>query len=288
MTQLSAAAGGTGTVRGGVKKPEPKAEEEEFDPTQLVLDDTQTTISGHRLVKGGTLERLVERLTHEKSFDPHFPTTFMLTYRSFTTPMHLLDLLVERCIAAGKEESEQTMIRLRVFNALKLWINSNWDDFKSDPSLLDKINVVIPIMEENKLRSAAKQLQDMIKAKTLNASQKQRKHVFDSKAPQPILPPEIRSADQIKSFLDIDPLEIARQLTLIESGLFALIQPKECLDLAWQAKNNRELAPDILGMIERSNRVSNWVATEILKEETLKGRANIMRHIINIAEKCRS
>src|SRR5689334_16797968 len=47
--------------------------------------------------------------------------------------------------------------------------------------------------------------------------------------PPPILPKNIKKL----KFLDIDPLEIGRQLTLIECKLYNKIQPVECLDKAW-------------------------------------------------------
>eukprot|EP01137_Pigoraptor_chileana_P018610 Opistho-2@78357 len=288
--QKAALAPGTqslGPKTGAALKAEEVKEVSDLNSLTFLDDESQKTISGHLVVKAGTLEKLVERLTHEKSLDPHYPTAFMLTYRSFTSPEDLLALLLARFkITDGDEKTKVIPVRLRVFNALKLWINTNWDDFKI-PALLEKLKEIIGEMQES-LSSGAGTLNKLIEAKTRDANaQKQKKFVFDSKAPQPILPPENMRSPERVSFLDIDPLEIARQLTLIEFGLFASIQPKECLDLAW-TKSNRELAPGILGMIERSNKVSNWVATEVLKDESLKNRIKIVQHIVNIADKCRS
>ena len=48
------------------------------------------------VVRGGTREKLVERLTYEKYPDPDYMADFLLTYKSFMTPNELLELLRER------------------------------------------------------------------------------------------------------------------------------------------------------------------------------------------------
>jgi len=79
---------------------------------------------------------------------------------------------------------------------------------------------------------------------------------------------------------------VARQLTLIESGLFKCIQPKECLNQAWNNKKLKHLAPNILNISDRFNEVCNWVATEILRETKLRERGKVLRNFIDIAWEC--
>ena len=74
--------------------------------------------------------------------------------------------------------------------------------------------------------------------------------------PASILPKNIKKL----KFLDIDPLEIARQLTIIESRLYNKIQPVECLDKAWSKESKEEggdnIAVNIKAMIVNSNQVN--------------------------------
>ncbi len=49
--------------------------------------------------------------------------------------------------------------------------------------------------------------------------------------------------------------EVAREMTLIESMLYAKIQPKECLDQSWNKKGKDENAPAITRSIARFNEV---------------------------------
>jgi len=103
--------------------------------------------------------------------------------------------------------------------------------------------------------------------------------------PKPIIP-AVQSSDPKFSVLDWDPLEIARQLTLVEFTIYKTIQANELLDLHWTKKDKAEKAPNILNMIHTSNRICRWVETEILCEKIVQKRATILGHFIRVAQAC--
>lgn len=80
-----------------------------------------------------------------------------------------------------------------------------------------------------------------------------------------------------ETFKDYDPLEVARQLTLIEQDLYRRIENKECLNQAWNKPDKEEKSPHIVAMIKRFNLVSVWVATEIVKTEKLADRVTVLK-----------
>lgn len=65
--------------------------------------------------------------------------------------------------------------------------------------------------------------------------------------------------------IDIDPLLMAKQLTLREQQYFHAIPLREYYSLAWTRKDALETAPHLLKIIARFNEVSYWVATTITK-----------------------
>lgn len=56
--------------------------------------------------------------------------------------------------------------------------------------------------------------------------------------------------------LDIDPTELARQLTLMEATLYKRIRPMECLQRSRESKPGK-VVDNITSIIQLSNRVSN-------------------------------
>ena len=63
--------------------------------------------------------------------------------------------------------------------------------------------------------------------------------------------------------LDIDPLELARQLTLMEAALYKKIRPMECLQRSREAKPGKT-ADNITTIIQLSNRVRASIGYDLL------------------------
>ncbi|TKY89315.1 hypothetical protein EX895_001846 [Sporisorium graminicola] len=247
-------------------------------------------------VKGATLEALLARLTMHNSFDASFNNTFLMTYRSFTTTQTLLDLLAQRFRILPPDglsdeelvlwtEKKQMPIRLRVFNVLKMWLEMHFYEGEDDP-YLDQVRrfAVEEMGEAASMKAPSQHLQRLVERRQGEGEQMIRKMVFPNSAPAPILPKNLKKL----KFLEIDPLELARQLTLLESRLYNKVKPAECLGLKWTKPGNDVHAKGIMDSINTHNRISAWVAETILQQEDLKKRAALIKHFISIADRCRA
>lgn len=114
--------------------------------------------------------------------------------------------------------------------------------------------------------------------------------------PPPITP---KNSKKLK-LLDIDSLELARQLTILESQLYQKIRPMECLQRSREQKTDHN--DNIAAVIQTSNRVlsfynhcsilltyfylqiANWVAESVLSREDSRRRAAVVKQFISVAD----
>ncbi|KAF9954717.1 hypothetical protein BGZ65_003849 [Modicella reniformis] len=256
-------------------------------------------LNGEGQVKGGTLTALIERLTLHDGLDPNFVATFLLSYRSFTNTKELFQNLFLRFTIQhptgldGAEmeiwtEKKLTPIRLRVFNIIKSWLENYFLEDETD----DK--EALAMIKEFSGSAAMKDTMSFAAVQLIKLVEKReqsegafRKMVLNlsTQAPQPITP---RNLKKIK-FLELDPLEFARQLTIMEANVYNKIRPVECLAKAWMSEDLTLAAKavNIKKMIETSNLYANWINELVLSEKEIKKRVLVIRHLVLIAEKLR-
>ena len=282
----------------------------EYDPKNILTN-------GDGLLKGATLEVLVERLTAHDQFgrsflslalsldsplfprytDSKFMHAFLLTYRTYAKPDQVLQLLAERFQIQkpdGMTRDEQFLwtekklkpIRLRVINVLKSWIDSYLLD--EEPIFFDLIEEFASTRVRKHMPQAAEMLRRLVERKrtaSMSSGSSRRNGMpayppTPRDTPPPILPRSLRMV----RFLDVDMLEWARQLTILETRLFKSIQPFEFLNKAWSEKDSEKTAPNIRAMIRMTNQITGWVAETILSEGDVKRRYIVMKHFIQFAE----
>jgi len=81
---------------------------------------------------------------------------------------------------------------------------------------------------------------------------------------------------------DVDPLEMARQLTLMESHLYQKIRPIECLQRSRDQKG--DVSDNISLVIQFANKIANWVAETVLAKDDSRRRASAVKNFIAIAD----
>ncbi|KAH9480569.1 Cell division control protein 25 [Psilocybe cubensis] len=251
--------------------------------------DSDIIIDADNSVRGGTLPALVERLTAHDQADTTFTQAFLVTYKSFTTLDELFDLLVARfhlqqpegLSPAEREEwtkLKQHVVRTRVINTMKTMVDGMLDP--EDMYILDKMKGFVS-SDEVSTYAAAKNLLVQIERTKAMGDAKTLINTNQEPPPPPIIP---KSAKQPK-LLDIDPLELARQFTIIESESYQKIKPIEGLQRARMQKNEHD--DDIAAVIQMSNRIAEWIVDCILSKEDPRRRAQVVKYLISVADRCR-
>lgn len=80
----------------------------------------------------------------------------------------------------------------------------------------------------------------------------------------------------------LHPIEVARQLTVIESELFRAMEPSELLGLAWTKTGKEVRSRHVLQLIYRFNVVSNWIIRSILEAKHLEERVDVLLHFLEV------
>ena len=249
-------------------------------------------------LRGGTLTALVEQLTRHDRLDSPFNNTFLLTYRSFTTAPELFEMLVKRfSIQPPRNISEadykiwvdrkQKPIRFRVVNILKSWFDHYWME-TNDQASMELLRRVYSFAKESVATTSTPGSNPLMavidqRLRGQDPSAKKLIPTLNTSTPTPIMPKNMKKL----KFLDIDATEFARQLTIIESRLYAKIKPTECLNKTWQRKvspSEPEPAANVKALILHSNQLTNWVAEMILTQSDVKKRVVVIKHFVSVAD----
>ncbi|KIJ60282.1 hypothetical protein HYDPIDRAFT_99030, partial [Hydnomerulius pinastri MD-312] len=253
-----------------------------YDPVEVLIDPDGT-------VRGGTVPALVERLTAHEYADPKFSRAFLMTYKSFMTLDDLFNLLVDRFwIQPPPNMStqelgdwrhfKQTIIRMRVINTMKSMVQDEDVLEKEEFGILDRMAEFVSRDDVISIAAAKQLLSSIRRVQRGRDVKKIRTNMSADPPPAPVVPKRIE-------LLDIDPLELARQLTITESQLYQKIRPSECLQRSKQSRT--EYHDGVANFIRRSNRIAHWVTYSILCKDDPRRRAAIMKQFISVADRCR-
>lgn len=241
-----------------------------------VIHANDLVFSHNGNIKGGTLDALVNALTDPQLADEKFCVAFLATYKSFTTSERLLNLLIERyCLnrsfnldapeLTSKSSTLSKLIQSRVLFVLHTWLDIYFDP--SEKSCLSAMDhFVRNEVKQANFKDEHQQLLRLIGRQSLGLEKPVPAFQLMGAVPVPILPSNLKETQ----FMDIHALELARQLTLIESDLFMKIKPNECIKKGW-AKSSQHRHRGILTTIDLHNKVR----VKILTTDYMLGRRNI-------------
>ncbi|XP_077118033.1 ral guanine nucleotide dissociation stimulator-like 3 isoform X1 [Ranitomeya variabilis] len=249
-----------------------------------------------RCLRAGTLEKLVENLLVEyQGSDPGYVPTFLSTYRAFTSPEKVMELLLDRRLEKvgdkeptipGSPVPDAPSVQRVVRGVLQTWLERHPQDFCDSPQCVQLISSYLT----HDSRENPSQLLRLVKS-----LEEEREDNSPPKDWTSIIRPAEGDCDtsvDSTCLLSYPPQDVAEQLTLIDVDLFQKLQSCHCLGSIWSQrdkKENRHVAPSVRATVAQFNAVAACVTASVLNDIQMKPqmRARVLEKWISIAQYCR-
>ncbi|KXT06857.1 hypothetical protein AC578_7233 [Pseudocercospora eumusae] len=259
-------------------------------------------------VTGGSLPALVEQLTtHDVAPDPQFVTAFFLTFRIFAEPREFAQALISRFEYIGDSRTVGTPVRLRIYNVFKGWLETHWCAEADKDALgeirffaLHKLKQVLPTAGD-RLIELTRRITEGYSNGTMNGPMVSGvgKISMSISTTQTLndIPDAIITTRQLNalrlatgggaqcSIMDFEPVEIARQITLLVAKTYCEIRPEELISMEW-SKANTKKAKNVRKMCMLNTDLAHLVADTILSPDSPKTRAAMIKQWIKVGLAC--
>uniref|UniRef100_A0A0N5C4S0 Ras-GEF domain-containing protein n=1 Tax=Strongyloides papillosus TaxID=174720 RepID=A0A0N5C4S0_STREA len=213
------------------------------------------------------------------------------------------NLLIEQAYNRFKKEYQRP-VQMRVLVVLQYWIKDHWYDFENNNEIIERM---MDFLDGKCCEQAfTKQQKSMCHTIKDSFSKKKRNNFVNEKSfdsdvgenesssnsPAASSPGIIKyqhfwhtaKKDDINDYnlLTLHPVEIARQLTIIQAELYKAVKPIELCNVAWTKDDKEKRSPQLLKLIQHSNQLTYWIQWCIVNERSLEDRVAMYSRVIEI------
>ncbi|KHN81845.1 Son of sevenless -like protein 1 [Toxocara canis] len=209
----------------------------------------------------------------------------------------------------------QRPIQCRVLSVIRQWVNGHWYDFEGDDKLLE--NLCAFLEETDRQANVTNQHKKWCKSIQMCIERKRRSDSTAAQTPtvelEDGIPPPLNSPNSfapakppksicnpyrvrfeivwhtakkgdIDSYdlLTLHPLEIGRQVTLLQFDLYRAIKPIELVGSAWTKRDKDQRSPQLLKLIDHSTMLTYWVARSIVETPSLEERVGMFSRVLEV------
>ncbi|XP_045457942.1 protein son of sevenless [Melitaea cinxia] len=182
----------------------------------------------------------------------------------------------------------QQPVKFRVINVLRHWVDQHFYDFEREPALLEKLISFLESVDGKPMKKWVQSVLKTVQRKNSLGGACEAEgaagvaHVFDRSPPAPL-----RHVDDPERHgwhpLALHPLELARQLTLLEFQLYRQVKPSELVGAVWTKKDKEKTSPNLLKIIKHTTNFTRWMEKWVVESENLEERVAVLSRLLELA-----
>lgn len=272
----------------------PQSTEYKFDEPDSLKN---LEYSPEGVIIGASFLKLIEKMTEDSSNE--LIDIVFYTFPLYASPKEMLEALIwrhnvvtpplmSRSELLAFQSKKVRGIQSKVASLLKKWIKLWPNHFKENKNLRTILQRFLDNLKmssnENITKINCGAILGLLNG--IDEEEKKVKCAFgDLRIPEdPILPKEIDF--KIEPLLLWSPIEIARQLSLIEIDHLKKVELGELLGRSWEKKGCELMTVNIRAMCDRFIHMRELYITAILKQEDINNRIKIIRTLLEVANEC--
>jgi len=240
--------------------------------SETICDIPGLVVENNKII-GGTVVSLLDYMIGPEynEVETNFIEVMCVTHHYFIESATLLREMLRRYSRFKFNLSTQ----FRVVNILMFWIQYLYLDFKENVIWNSMFEAFLESLKNGKLNEKKwyEMLMNKLNSKTMTNSNEEVKVENETTD-------NSEKNEVILDVLEIDSILLANFLTITESNFLTNIKLEEYSMKSWDTKTNTNLSD----YIARFNRVSFWVASEILIREYVKERSLVILKFLEVME----